>query len=955
MSSRHYYKKVLVCLAAALLGVATMTRDGKVEAGGQDAVSFNRDVRPIFSDTCFRCHGPDGNARKAGLRLDIREEATKKTKSGVIPIVPGKPEESEVVRRIFASEKYEVMPPPALHKELTAQQKEIIRRWIAEGARYEGHWAFQPIHRPAVPALSALSGGSFTRNPVDAFIEARLAKEGLRPAPEADRQRLIRRVTLDLTGLPPTIEEIDNFLNDRSPNAYEKVVDRLLTSPRYGERMTFRWLDAARYADTNGYQSDGERKMWRWRDWVIESFNQNKPFDQFIIEQLAGDLLPNATLDQKIATAFNRNHRINSEGGIVPEEYAVEYVVDRVDTTSTVFMGLTLGCARCRDHKYDPITQKEYYQLFAYFNGIRESGRAYDQDNSAPWIAAPDREQQRKLLELENRIARAEAQLAAMDKRLAVAQRRWEKSLLSRPDQQWLWGDDGLRVETKNSFPLGRWHHALVAFDGTQPYDLVSVYVDGQKQQLKLNQSIIYRFFKIKEARLRIGGGGGPDLRFKGALDEARIYAALPEADGIAILSCADSLQKIAALNPGKRTGTQRLKLRQAFLAQAAPAPARRLWGSLAELKERRIKLVDEIPTLMVMEEMPEPKPALLLKRGAYDAPGEKVSRGTPAALPPTPKEFPDNRLGFAKWLVHPSNPLTARVTVNRFWQMLFGTGLVKTTEDFGAQGEWPSHPELLDSLAVEFRESGWDVKRLLKTIATSATYRQSSKAAPALIQRDPENRLHARGPRLRLPAEMIRDQALFVSGLLVEKTGGPSVKGYQPEGLYNDLVFNETKYAQGTGAALYRRSLYTFWKRTIAPPFMLTFDAANRETCVVREQRTNTPLQALNLMNDVTFIEAARMLAQRAISEGGATPEARLRYMFRLALGRFPSTREQQILLANWRTQLDQFRADPTGAARLLSMGEKKNDPRLDANQLAAYATVASLIFNLDEFVTKE
>jgi hypothetical protein len=836
---------------------------------------------------------------------------------------------------------------------------------------------------------------------------------------------LIRRLSFDLTGLPPTPPEIDDFLNDKSPNAYEKVVNRLLASPRYGERMAFRWLDAARYADTNGYEKDGERHMWRWRDWVIEAFNRNLPFDQFVIEQLAGDLLPNPTLEQRIATGFNRNHRGNSEDGIVPEEYAVEYVVDRVDTVSTVFLGLTVGCARCHNHKYDPLTQKEYYQLYAYFNSIPEDGRVSSFGNAPPWIAAPTREQQRQLRGLESEIAQAERRFAGLVKQAAPAQRRWERALVPSPNRQWfpaddlvlhhpldenaalvvndtnktaspddqdddgdkdpkhdkddkkaavgfrdglpqytasplgqavafngrlffdagnaasfdyrdrkrdfkdrfavsawfypesenggaivtrmkddvseqennlpkgrgygvffvngkvhfnlvgVWADDSFRVETENTLPIKHWHHVLALFDSLQPYAKVRIYLNGQKQKLKVNNGRLFRQFADRSANLRIGGGGGPEWRFKRLIDEVRVYKALPDSEQIAILACPDPLSQIAAIPPQTRSAGQRLKIRNAFLDEAAPITAQRAWKKLRGLQQEKARLEAAFPTVMVMQELPQPRPAYVLKRGAYEAPVERVDRGVPAVLPAMPGDWPSNRLGLARWLVSAENPLTARVTANRFWQMLFGTGLVKTVEDFGTQGELPSHPELLDWLAVELQQNDWNVKALLKTIVMSATYRQASKATPNLLQRDPENRLLARGPRVRLPAEMIRDQALFISGLLVEELGGSSVRPYQPANLYKDMVFsNMTNYDQDQGEGLWRRSLYTFWKRTVMPPAMHVFDASSREYCMVRETRTNTPLQALNLMNDVTYVEAARMLAQRMLNEGGANPE---------------------------------------------------------------------------------
>jgi hypothetical protein len=1098
-------------------------------AATQRRIDFNRDIRPILAGKCWLCHGPEAPNKKLKLRLDSEASALADLGGGRRAIVPGHPEQSELLRRITAQDEVMRMPPVYSGRTLTKQEIELLTEWIRQGAPWQKHWSFI---RPSRPELPAVANQAWPRTPVDYFVLARLEKEGLEPAPEADRATLLRRVSFDLTGLPPTLAEVDAFLRDGSPQAYERVVDRLLSSPRYGERMTFRWLEAARYADTNGYQIDGEREMWRWRDWVIEAFNRNLPFDQFVIEQLAGDLLPHPTLDQKIATAFNRHHRTNSEDGIVPEEYAVEYVVDRVDTTSTVLMGLTLGCARCHDHKYDPFTQQEYYQLYAYFNNIAEDGRVSNFGNAPPWIFAPDREQQRELRRLESEIAQTEKQLAAMAKRSASAEQRWERSLAVKANQQWfprddllvrhamdqgaalelnepveksggksvvppagdptrtkvelgfkngtpkfvpaptgqgvefnghlffdagkaanfdyrdrlhdfkdrfaisawiypesedsgaivtrmrdnaeakedglpkikgygvffaggkihfnlvnVWADDAFRVETENRLPIRRWHHVVATFDSLQPDEKVQIFLNGQKQKLKTNHGRLFRQFADAGANLRIGGGGSPEFRFKGAIDEVRIYQTRLDAERITILACADSLERIAAIPAHRRTRAQRLKMLGAYLDQAAPASLQQVWKKLRELKQERERLETSFPTVMVMQELPQPRPAYLLKRGAYMAPAEKVERGVPAALPPVPADFPNNRLGLAKWLVSREHPLTSRVQVNRFWQMLFGTGLVKTVEDFGAQGEFPSHPELLDWLAVELMQpswgvkekngvterrgdrainpqsairnpqsKGWNVKALLKTIVMSAAYRQSSRVTPELRTRDPENRLLARGPRLRLSAEMIRDAALFVSGLLVEKLGGPSVRPYQPEGLYKDMVFsNMTAYHQDQGEGLWRRSLYTFWKRTIMPPAMQVFDASARESCTVREARTNTPLQALNLMNDVTYVEAARILAGRMMIEGGTAPESRLTWAFRLATSRWPDESERRILLGHLQAQLDYFRRHPPEAARLLAVGERRQDGKLNAVELAAYAVTASLLLNLDEVITKQ
>ncbi len=1133
--TRHLKLTLLALLAATVVSgrlCERITHGQQTAPAGPTRIDFSRDIRPILSDKCWMCHGPDAPGRKIKLRLDS-EAGAKADLGGRSAVVPNHPEQSGLVQRITATDKFEQMPPPASGRTLTAREIELLTVWIAQGAQWQQHWAFIAPVRPALPKVR---NTSWPKNAIDYFVLERLEREGLEPSAEADRATLLRRVSFDLTGLPPTPKELDEFITDQSSNAYEKVVDRLLASSRYGERLAFRWLDAARYADTNGYQIDGDRSAWRWRDWVIEAFNANKPFDQFTIEQLAGDLLPpaatpEATLDQKIATAFNRHHRINAEGGIVPEEYRIEYIVDRVDTTATVFMGLTMGCARCHNHKYDPLTQKEYYQLSAYFNSLDEDGHSFDQGNSPPWIAAPTREQQRELQQYDQQITQAESRIAALNAKSAAWQNHWEKSLLSSADrtanQQWFpadkllvhlamdkniapvfnksdrahhnqddqkkdekapkveigfkegtpryvpaptgegvafagqlffdaglqadfrykstsgdyrerftiaawvypeneqsgsiitkvsdspaevennvpraegygmyflngkihfnlvfrWGEDALRVETENTLPLRQWQHVVAVFDGTKAFDQrIHLYVNGQEQKLKFNQRNFFLLFGGSNDTLKIGAGGGPQFRFKGALDEVRLYSRVLDADEISILACADPLEKIAAIPALQRTRAQAQKIHRTFLAQAAPDELKQAHGRLDELKQQKLSFADTIQTLMVMDELPEPRPAFLLRRGAYDAPGEQVARGVPATLPVMPAASPNNRLGLAKWLVSPEHPLTARVAVNRFWQMLFGTGLVKTGEDFGAQGELPSHPELLDWLAVEFRDgatrhrrvawgrhgdgakyptldsrlpTSWNMKALLKTIVMSATYRQSSILTPQLAQRDADNRLLARGPRLRLSAEMIRDQALLVSGLLVEKIGGPSVKPYQPDGLYKDMAFGGmTGYDQAKGEGLWRRSLYTFWKRTVLAPNMQVFDASAREFCTVRETRTNTPLQSLNLMNDVTYLEAARLLAERLLKEGGTAPPQRLAWAFHVLTSRWPNDREAQLLLRNLDSQKDYFNHNPQEAAKLLAVGERRNDDKLNATELAAYAVTASLMLNLDEVITKQ
>ncbi|MBL8296596.1 MAG: DUF1553 domain-containing protein [Bryobacterales bacterium] len=972
-------------------------------------LEFNRDIRPILSDKCFLCHGPDAKTKNIPLRLDL-EDTAKAEFQGRRAVVEGNPEHSTLIHRITAEKPALRMPPAYTGVKLTEDEIGKLRQWIVQGAKWQRHWSFIPPQRPTVPAVK---NAAWVRNPIDTFVLERLEREGLPPSPEAAKETLLRRASLDLTGLPPSLDQLDAFLKDTSTTAFERAVDRLLESPRYGERMAARWLDAARYADTNGYQFDGERVMWRWRDWVIESFNRNQRFDQFITEQVAGDLLPNATLDQKIATGFNRNHRGNTEDGIVPEEYAVEYVVDRVETASTVFLGLTMGCARCHNHKYDPISQQEFYKFFAYFNNVPEFGRAMKYGNSPPLIPAPTRDQQKALAAINARIDAVERQLAGRESALAPLRAQWtqtkpwyptsgldtwergaafsgqplvlpEKGAFDIDDRftlaAWVsaadvkraavitrmtegekgrgygiyledgrvhvhitsnYADDAIRVESERKIEPNRRHHILVTYDGSVAAAGLTLYIDGEAAPVKVLLDTLYRPFRNAGRKftepLRIAGGGA--RKYQGTIHDALVYSRVLGSKEIAALA--------------GQTPTQ---LREwAFLETGAPEQDRRDWARLQELLREREALERTFPTTMVMAESPTPKETHFLNRGAYDKKGEKVSPGVPAVLHPFPQGETNNRLGLARWLTSPGNPLTARVTVNRFWQMYFGTGLVKTTEDFGQQGEWPSHPELLDWLATEFVRNGWDVKALQKLIVTSATYRQSSRATPELLQRDPENRLLARGPRFRLPAEMVRDQALLLAGLLREKLGGPSVKPYQPEGLWTDLTMQDMYYVQSKGDDLYRRSLYTFWKRTIAPPMMLNFDAANREACVVRENRTNTPLQALNLMNDVTFLESARLIAQRMLQEGGADRKGRLRHGFRLVTGRQPKAEEEQVLTASLAYHLDYFARDTERAKTYVSVGETPSSSALDTRELAAYSAVASLLLNLDEAVTKE
>jgi hypothetical protein len=1019
--------------AAAAVGVFALLA-ATVLSGQQ--IEFNRDIRPILSDQCFACHGPDASKRKTKLRFDTEAGARIELAKGRFAIVPGDPEGSELVRRVTSSDTAVRMPPAyAGRAALRADEIERIRRWIAQGARWQPFWSFIPAQRPALPAVR---DEKWARNPVDRFILARLEREGLHPAPETDKAALLRRVSLDLTGLPPTPAQVDAFLQDASPDAYGKAVDQLLASPRYGERMAFRWMEAARYGDTNGYQTDGPRDMWRWRDWVIDAFNRNLPFDRFTVEQLAGDLLPGATLEQRIATGFNRNHRTSGEGGIIPEEYRVEYVADRAQTTATVWMGLTVGCARCHDHKYDPISQKEFYRLFAYFNRIPdEKGFVWNYGNEDPLVKAPLPEQVQKLAELDRQVAAAQARFDAMQPQLRAAQRAWERSAAPAALRDWIpeeglvfrsgrettkaagcdgdasecawpageaaqhfdgkhylegdgkiadfdymqpftmaawiqpesangaivshvedyfegmghavllvdgrirvhilrrWTDLGIRVESAAPVALHQRQHVAVTYDGERKAAGVRIYVNGEPVAVKVLFDQNTEPIHHPKTPLRIGAGAG--LRFTGTIEDVSIWKRALGPEEAAIVAGEPAAKRAAW-----------------YLEREAPPEIRRAHDELAALLRERKEFFAQIPSVMVMADSATPRDTFLLKRGAYDAPGEKVTAGLPEVLAAPRPEWEKDRLGFARWLVDRKNPLTARVAVNRFWQSYFGFGFVKTVDDFGAQGEFPVHPELLDWLATEFMESGWDVKALQKTIVMSATYRQSSRVTAELLQKDPDNRLLARGPRFRLGPEVIRDQALAVSGLLVEKVGGPSVKPYQPAGLWQELG-GGSGYKQDTGGGLYRRSLYTYWKRTVAPPFMVNFDSPNREQCWVFENRTNSPLQALELMNDVTFLEAARKLAERMMTEGGGSRVERVSYGYRLVLARAPDAARRQALLKALDGFAAGFRADAGAAREFLKQGESAARPGLDERELAAYASLASLILNLDETITKE
>jgi cytochrome c553 len=817
-------------------------------ASKAEKLGYNRDIRPLLAENCFRCHGPDSAARKAGLRLDQRAAAMK-----AAVLAPGRPGDSELVRRIFSDDADDMMPPPAVHKTLTTEQKDRMRQWIAEGAEYQPHWSFIAPSRPQPPAAP---DPAWVRTPIDNFVLAKLREHGLAPAAEADRRTLARRVSLDLRGLPPTPAEVEALANDPAPDAYEKFVDRLLQSPQWGEHRAHYWLDAARYADTHGLHFDNYREIWAYRDWVISAFNRNMSFDQFSVEQLAGDLLPNPSLEQRIATGLNRSNTTTNEGGAIDEEYLVLYARDRTETTARIWLGLTANCAVCHDHKFDPLSQKEFYSLSAFFNNTTQAAMDGNIKDTPPTIFVPrpeDRERGPKI----------QAELADANRLLE------ERRQTGRGD-------------------LDKW------LAGTKP----------EVEQLA---------------------------------SASRIAALLAKA--------AD-----------RRTDAEKNEL-YAWWLLAVDKRYQELTARVATLAQQQAALRARGTVAYVMQERAGPPTAYVLFRGEYDKRREQVSPGTPAFLPPMPPELPRNRLGLGRWLLRPEQPLTARVAVNRFWQELFGTGIVRTAEDFGVTGEAPSHGELLDWLAVEFRDSGWDVKRLFRLLVTSAAYRQAATATAEKLEKDPQNRLLSRGPRFRMDAEMVRDYALAAGGLLAAKIGGPSVRPYQPDGVWEAVAMPESNtryYQRDNGENCYRRSLYTFWKRAAPPASMDILNAPTREVCTVRRERTNTPLQALVCLNDPQFVEAARHLAQATLSDGGATLESRLDYAARRLLARPLRPDESQALAATVGALLKYYQSRAEEAKQLLTVGQSKADPLVDAPSLAAWTMFANTMMNLDEVLNK-
>jgi len=1007
-------------LAAGVISLAGFP----LRAVGETNTHFVREIRPILADKCFTCHGPDSSQRKAGLRLDRKESALAALASGATAIVPGKPTESELFKRITSDDATLHMPPPEAEKSLTEQEIELLRSWLAEGAPWEEHWAFVPPVRPDPPPVKQLN---WPRGDIDRFVLAQLEVTGINPSTEADRETLIRRVTLDLTGLPPTLEEIDAFLYDSTSQAYERVVNRLLNTPRYGEHMAHFWLDAARYGDTHGLHLDNYREIWPYRDWVIAALNRNLPFDQFITEQLAGDLLPGASPAQIIATGFNRCNVSTNEGGSIAEEVHVRNVVDRVVTTGTVFLGLTLDCTRCHDHKYDPLKMDDFYSLFAYFNSIDGKPLDGNRKDHAPVMKVVSEQQQQTLTQLNRNIQQLETRLQEDWESVDRQQQIWEQQFTNAPaadvgegsitlndwyvagpfkdDKRYLFGrQQGPEAKLGKTISLAE--EFSLATGEKVSWKRHPEWKDGEVHNV-FSQELAAHFLvrtihssRAQKLDISLGSNDAIKVYLNGKLvlenDVSR--TAQPDQQQVALdlvagenhllvkivnywggsgfyfkaaagVNLPAEIRNIAQQDQAQRDEKQRAELRQFYRFKVSQDED--LAASLAELTATRKKhseLDASLPTTMIWRERAQPKPAYFLVRGAYDHKGPERPRATPSILPPMNEAWPNNRLGLAHWLTDPGHPLTARVTVNRLWQQLFGTGLVKTADDFGTRGESPSHPELLDWLAVEFIESGWDLRNMMKQLVMSATYRQASDMTSESLSRDPENRLLSRGSRFRLDAEMLRDQALMVSGLLVEKLGGPSVKPPQPDGLWLAVGYSGSDtvhfVADTTPEKIHRRSLYTFIKRTAPPPQMSTFDGPSREACSVRRERTNTPLQVLILMNDPQFVDAARALASRTLVSGGDTDADRANFMFRTCTGRHLTTKELNELTRAVQTDRDYFAANPT-AARSLVYGNPttaNSDPQkigsevgeTDIESWAAWTLAANLLLNLDEVVTK-
>ena len=1048
-----------VLLFLALLFLATGT-----SAWAQDGeIAYNRDIRPILAENCFACHGPDSAARKGDLRLDRADMAT-----AMKAIVAGKPDESGVVHRIFSADPDEVMPPPSTKKTLSVEQKEMLKRWIASGAQYQPHWSFIAPKRPALPAVKQ---ADWVRNPIDTFVLSRLEAAGLTPAAEADRRTLARRLSLDLTGLPPAPEIVDAFVADQSAGAYEKYVDKLMESPQWGEHRGRYWLDAARYADTHGIHFDNFREMWTYRDTVIAAFNKNTPFDQFTIEQLAGDLLPGKSMEQYIESGFNRCNITTSEGGTIPEEYYVLYARDRTETFGQVWLGMTVGCAVCHDHKFDPVTARDFYSLAAFFNNTTQNAMDGNAKDTPPIITVPLESDKPRWDALPAEIAAAKSQVEsrkqaarpAFDQWLATAtpatlaasvpednlafhaplnegsgkttnvivdgqprelplqdSAQWtdgvsskalqlqgaacdladvgdfekdqafslsawvrlqpndsQGALAARMDRPgngyrgwdfWVqgrrigthiinrWPEDGLKVVGQAQLKANEWTHVAITYDGSAKAAGVKIYYNGQLQNTNVENDKLKSTIKTN-VPFRIGQRSEGEPISGAGLQDLRIYKrplTQPEVESMAKVT---RFSGILAKSAADRTDAEKNEVYPWWLGtndtpfQELSARVTGLEGELNAIKTRGT-------IAHVMQEKPDEAMAYILFRGEYDKRRDQVKPMTPEALLPFPADAPRNRLGLAKWLLEPSHPLTARVTVNRFWQELFGTGIVRTSGDFGIAGELPSDQELLDWMAVEFRESGWDVKQFFKLMVTSATYRQAAVVTAEKLEKDPQNRLMSRGPRFRMDAEMIRDYALAASGLLVPKIGGPSVKPYQPDGVWEAVAMigsNTRDYRRDSGENLYRRSMYTFIKRSAPPASMEIFNATAREACTVRRERTNTPLQALVTLNDTQFVEAARRLAETVLKNPQAADDAaRLDLVARRLLSRSFRPEEAAIVQGSLNDLRTYYQAHGDDAKKLIHEGESKPDPSLDSGQLAAWTMLTNELMNLDEVLNK-
>jgi hypothetical protein len=955
------------------LGTARAPHGGKQER----RIDFNRDVRPILSRHCWPCHGNDKEALQltGNLRLDTFEGATS-DRYGRKAVFPGHPEKSMMLARISAEEGVRMPPKSSGIEPLTAEQRETLRLWIEQGAVYRGHWAFEP---PKMPALPSVENAKWARNPIDRFILSRLEKEDLGPEKEADRTTLIRRVTLALTGLPPTPAEVQAFLSDRRPDAYERLIDRLLSNPRYGENQARYWLDAVRYADTHGLHIDNERAIFPYRDWVVRAYNADLPFDKFATWQLAGDLLPHPDLDQMIATGYVRMNPTTAEGGVIEAEVLANNTFDRVDTTATIFMGLTMGCAKCHDHKYDPLTIKDYYRMYAFFNSTQDPALDGNLRLHQPVMKAPTPDQQAGLAKLRKEMDTLVSQVDL------EGARSWLASHVAAPPAVGSWEISGPYAaesfdraydqdfgpeQPGKSSPAG-WKSveikdgvakaALVNKDNAAAYIRTSITAAADSTfTLRLGSDDAIKVWlngRSVHANkvLRALAPNQDSLELRLAAGKNDLLVKVVNAGGGDGLFFSISDERSKRLNAAKELLAKGERVSEALSAYLELGPDSALATSYRKALAAYRKLDEEIPFTYIAKELPRPRPTYVLKRGSYATPGEQVDRNVPEVFGGWKPGRPRNRLGFAQWLFDPGNPLTARVYVNRVWQQHFGSGLVRSPEDFGSRGEWPSHPELLDYLAVRFVKEGWSLKRLHRLILTSAAYRQSSGASRAKRAKDPLNTLLSRGPRFRLDAEVLRDQALYLSGLLVERPGGRGDKPYQPPGLWEAIAYpisDTARYVQDQGEALYRRSIYLFWKRTSPPPAMLIFDAPMREACVVQRSRTNTPTQALVSLNETGFVEAARKFAERVLmtKKGDA---ARLNYAFRLALARSPRAEESAILLDLKADRHVHYRSNVEAATKLLRSGESKWNEGLDPAELAAWTLVCNALLNLDETMT--